>query len=462
MVLNRLVWLLSAVCAAAVSAEEIWIPVIEEPWHSIAGNPDLGEYSHEKQQPVDFAIWQAADGTWQLWSCIRFTKLGGHTRLFYRWEGKNLTDSNWTPMGIAMTADPAVGEPLGGLQAPYVTRAYGRYWLIYGDWDNIRLAVSRNGKDFERYEKGRILFTEGPLVNNRDPMLLLTRNKWHCYYTAFPDQRGYVFCRTSDNLFDWSDPVIVSCGGTAGNGPYSCECPFVVELLPGHYFLFRTQVYGPGAQTTVYYSANPLLFGIDNDAGIRARLNVCAPEILLHQGRYYIAALNPNLDGIRIARLRWKSFSRPVFDFDNPQHRALWTVLSGNLDSVFTDSRRYGIFPKTRFYIGTAEQGGSAPDDTRTAAVESPPFVLQSEECLLWLSGGQDSQQTYLAFVDAQSGQEYLRLTPRGQDLLEPMLADCRSFLGKSVKIRIVDRSEEPFGRITFGGLYERTAEKDR
>jgi len=32
---------------------------------------------------------------------------------------------------------------------------------------------------------------------------------------------------------------------------------------------------------------------------------VAAPEIVLHKGEYYIAALMPNLNGIRIARLRW-------------------------------------------------------------------------------------------------------------------------------------------------------------
>jgi len=34
----------------------------------------------------------------------------GKTRFFYRWEGKNLTDTNWKPMGIAMEADPSLGE----------------------------------------------------------------------------------------------------------------------------------------------------------------------------------------------------------------------------------------------------------------------------------------------------------------------------------------------------------------
>ncbi len=93
-------------------------PHIVGDWWQIAGVPDLGtNLNNPGQQPVDFAIWQAADGTWQIQSCIRGTKEPGNTRLFYRWQGNNLTDTNWTPMGIAMEANTNCGETLGGLQA---------------------------------------------------------------------------------------------------------------------------------------------------------------------------------------------------------------------------------------------------------------------------------------------------------------------------------------------------------
>lgn len=68
-------------------------PVIDGNWWSITSQPDLGKYTDKNQQPVDFAVWKAKDGTWQLWSCIRHTRIGGKTRLFYRWESKSLTDT---------------------------------------------------------------------------------------------------------------------------------------------------------------------------------------------------------------------------------------------------------------------------------------------------------------------------------------------------------------------------------
>ncbi len=87
---------------AEESSRHVLVPEIDGDWWKIAGNPDLGKYTSKSQQPVDFTIWQAADGTWQLWSCIRHTRYGGKTRLFYRWEGQQLTDRDWKPLGIAI------------------------------------------------------------------------------------------------------------------------------------------------------------------------------------------------------------------------------------------------------------------------------------------------------------------------------------------------------------------------
>src|SRR5687767_11932820 len=90
-------------------AEAPLVPTLRgQPW-TIGESPDLGPLIGEKQQPVDFAIWQAADGTWQLQSCIRGTKEPGKTRLFHRWEGAALSDTNWKQKGLAMQADEHVG-----------------------------------------------------------------------------------------------------------------------------------------------------------------------------------------------------------------------------------------------------------------------------------------------------------------------------------------------------------------
>ena len=304
-------------CAGPDAAEKVILsPQIDGEWQQIAGNPDLGKYTSSRQEPVDFAVWQAADGTWQLWSCIRNTKCGGRTRLFYRWEGKNLTDANWQPIGIAMQADTNVGEQTGGLQAPYVIRIKDVYYMFYGDWNRICLATSVDGKHFERTknERGEPDLFSGPYENTRDPIVLKSRGLYFCYYTGHvtgnspQKHKCAVFCRTSSDLKKWSEPVKVSAGGSPAQGKEwdggNAECPFVVEMQ-GRYYLFRNQKYGKNNLNTQYCSLNPFDFGVDDDSFMTGTLAVAAPEIIEHNGQYYIAALMPNLKGIRIAKLKW-------------------------------------------------------------------------------------------------------------------------------------------------------------
>jgi hypothetical protein len=298
-------------------------PQIKGHWWQIAGNPSLGEFTSSRQQPVDFAIWQAGDGTWQLWSCIRNTKCGGNTRLFYRWEAKNLTDRNWRPVGIAMQADVTLGEQKGGLQAPHVIKVDNIYYMFYGDWIRICRAKSHDGKIFTRVlneNKQPDLFS-GPYNNTRDAMVLVVDRKYYCYYTGHLTDKnvGADFCRTSRDLRNWSKPTIVASGGRAGGTKYSAECPHVVYMPgtkhkessletpqgTGLYYLFRTQRYGNNNVSSVYASPDPLNFGNNDDRFFIGTLAVAAPEIIKHKGQYYIAALLPSLKGIRLAKLKW-------------------------------------------------------------------------------------------------------------------------------------------------------------
>jgi hypothetical protein len=315
----------AALCAGSVAgaSKNVPIPQIDGPWWQIAGNPMDHKYATPKQEPVDFAVWQAADGTWQLWSCLRGTTAGGpggKTRFFYRWEGRHLTDPNWTPMGIAMEADPALGETPGGLQAPHVIKAGDAWHMFYGDWVNICHATSKDGKTFTRVTQpnGKTgMFSEGPTANTRDIMLLPHGGKWYAYYTCHPDNHGMDCLRTTSDFQTWTDSTVVAFGGQAGTGAYGAECPHAVKLGEKDFYLFRTQSYGNPekgdirkrgpARTSIYHSTDPAMFGINQDARyFLGTLPVAAPEIIRHEGQYYLAALNEGaLDGIRIAKLKW-------------------------------------------------------------------------------------------------------------------------------------------------------------
>lgn len=283
-------------------------PVLEGDWWQIAGNPDLGEWSSDKQEPVDFGVWQAADGTWQLWSCIRHTRHPGRTRVFHRWEGESLLDADWKPKGITFTGDGTIGETVGGMQAPYVIRVGEEYRMYYGDYRNICLATSHDGKTFKKYLTNQLagLFGEGPGGHARDPMLTKIGPLWYCYYSAHPDGEHGIWLRTSKDLLQFSKPRRVMTGGQAGKNWWNFECPHVV-LVGGWFHLFHTQNYDRGEQqTSVYRSADPTWFGINDDTNFVGHLPVAAPELVVDDGDWYLAALNSELDGIRMIRLRWE------------------------------------------------------------------------------------------------------------------------------------------------------------
>lgn len=288
-------------------AEPVLLPRVTGEFWTIAGDPDLGRLTTPKQQPVDFGIWQAADDTWQLWSCIRASGTPGKTRLFYRWQGAHLTDKNWTPMGIVMQADPNFGETEGGLQAPFVFKEGLEYYMFYGTWEHIALAKSMDGKTFARQlmpDGLSSMFGEGAGSNTRDPMVLKIGSLFYCYYAANPDGKGGDYVRTSKDKVHWSAPHRVAFGGSQGDGPYSAECPFVYfHKSSGFYYLFRNQFYGEHAQFAVYRSRDPLDFGKNDDRYLVETLPYAAPEIIETDGQLYLATLLPNLKGIQVARL---------------------------------------------------------------------------------------------------------------------------------------------------------------
>lgn len=433
-------------------------PVIEGPWIRIAGNPDLGKWSSDNQQPVDFAVWKAADGSWQAWSCIRNTRCGGNTRLLYRWEGKDLLQPDWTPKGVAMMSQPELGEVVGGLQAPHVIQAFGQYHMFYGDWNNICHAISEDGKTFERViqSDGKTgMFSEGPGVNTRDVMMHPVGDLWYAYYTAFPNDQGAVYARTTRDFVHWSPSEVVAFGGITTTGRYSAECPHVITRHGRHY-LFRTQHYGKQALSTVYHSEQPGKFGINqDDRYLLTRLAVAAPEIVRHENQDYIVALTPELDGLQVAKLDWRPRSRPgspLWDFDDPEVRQAWQVAS-DLEKVFTQSTRSDFHPPQGHFIGTGEVAGELDDD-RQITFQSPAFTVQDTGYWVYLSGG-PSAKTYLALMDVDSGEEIRRMTVGGySNHLQPRWLPTDQWLGRKVALQIVDQASGGWGHINFGGLY--------
>ncbi len=295
--------------ATPLTLESLVVPALDgEPW-TVASTPDLGVLNGPNEQPVDFAVWQAADGAMQLVSCIRGTAEPGETRLLFRWQGAAPTTRDWAPQGIFMRADATYGETPGGLQAPYVVRDGAGFRMLYGDWEHIASATSPDGKAFTRVldasGKGA-LFDEGVGANTRDPMVVDDGGHHHVFYSAHPNLQGAVYVRTTDDYRTFGPSRLVARGGEAGAGMFSAECPQVLRHEPSKsWFLFRTQHYGEGAITRVYRSKTLDDFGIDDDAKLVARFPFAAPEYVKVDGVEYLFFLRNDLRGVQAARLRW-------------------------------------------------------------------------------------------------------------------------------------------------------------
>jgi hypothetical protein len=304
------------------------VPMIDGDLWYIGTYPDLGDLAYglayrPEHEVVDHAIFQSDDDKWHLWACIRGAKIG---RLLYGWEGDSLEVGPWAPTGIVMRAEAQYGESINDyngeewIQAPHVIAVDGVHYMFYGGHNTelgecqICLATSSDGRDWRRFRNagsghwaGYSRLFVGP-GEARDPMIIKIGDLYHCYYTGHDKglrRPCVVYCRTSADLYTWSDHRKVSWGGrTSGDGPWSAECPFVV-YKDGYYYLFRTSEYRAPARTHVYRSVDPLDFGLGHDGQWITTLRVAAPEIVQLGGQDYISTVEDLKGGVQLARLKW-------------------------------------------------------------------------------------------------------------------------------------------------------------
>jgi hypothetical protein len=311
-------------CAAAGQAVPR-VPVLEgEPW-DICVMPDLGALKgpvpHD-QHIVDHGFLLRPDGKWTLWACIRGTAAG---RILYGWEGDSLTEGPWRPLGVTAQADPLWGENAAGpnpesgtvpgtpqakaprwrgavIQAPYFLK-WGDEFLCFYNSNGIRVMTSRDGKTFTRRgtpPDGNLLYADG----GRDVMVLPVGGVLHAYSTiSTTDRRGYIMLRTSTDLKNWTPGKNVNEGGPGGRGPVSAESPFVVAL-DGYFYLFRAS--SEDGKTYVYRSLVPDDFGVNDNSKLVATLKLKAPEVIQHEGRWFISDLG-SFQALKLRRLRWDS-----------------------------------------------------------------------------------------------------------------------------------------------------------
>jgi hypothetical protein len=237
----------------------------------------------------------------------------------------------------------------------------------------------------------------------------------------------------------------------------AAECAHVVEPEPGVYYFFRNRYYTGHQLNYVYRSQNPLNFGIDTDIHLVRTLPIAAPEIIRHEDSWYIAALESGLNGIRIARLKWvpkKEIYRPVFDFDDPDHRARWRLAAGTIPAVFRSGGKEEPFnAPTDHFIDTAAKDGGRTDEL-TGVIESPAFTMEHGEYVFLVGGRRLPDHLRVELVDKSRGEVLATLTGHNSEYLHDFPVPAAAWRGRDVFVRIVDEFTGPGGHLNFGGVY--------
>lgn len=300
---------------APANADKSAVPRLAGDWWRIAA-PPAAEHLPDLHKPgleaVDFTIFQAADKTWQLISCVRGTTHPGGGRLLYRWEAKQLTDPDWQPKGVFWTADPKLGHREGTIQAPHCIRHDGKFYLFYNSGGAYCL-ISKDGKTFEHHKAadGQLKFFDMP----RDVMVFDNRDRdglWYAYFTdivpgQYAERKNHTISyRTAKSLEGpWSEKKTDI--GVASPTPADAYT-FVFAESP--FVLFRNGIYYRFEQMNVLASNNPskwpdtiltTLTGKDPRAYL-------SPEIIQDGVQQYIAAYRyrpKGQGGIYLARIEW-------------------------------------------------------------------------------------------------------------------------------------------------------------
>lgn len=296
---------MAAELAAAEEASMPRVPVLDgEAWR-VCVMPALGDLSGPdptRQHVVDHSFTRDASGQWRLWACIRGTGVG---RILYGWKGGELERGPWEETGVAMRAQARYGEKQSEdeekIGAPHFLRV-GDTWHCYYHSRGMHHATSTDGA---RY--GRVLNADSTswigIPGGRDVMILPHDGRYYAYATVTTSdgRRSYVIGSVSEDLQNWSQGKVVREGGKGGAGPVASESPFVVAL-DGYFYLFRASSHD--FKTYVYRSTDPLDFGIDDDTNLIAEFRMKAPEVIRHEGKWYISDL-ADFQGITLRRLRW-------------------------------------------------------------------------------------------------------------------------------------------------------------
>ncbi|HEX6985373.1 MAG TPA: PVC-type heme-binding CxxCH protein, partial [Planctomycetaceae bacterium] len=113
-----------------------------------------------------------------------------------------------------------------------------------------------------------------------------------------------------------------------------------------------------------------------------------------------------------------------------------------------TVSRRRGDMAsghRGRFWVGTYEKAGDAPQGTLTSA----PFEV-THPWASFLVGGGSTILTRVDLADAETGELIFRVSGEDREDMRPVVVDLSGHVGKKIVLRLVDDSGNGWGHVNF------------
>jgi uncharacterized protein (DUF608 family) len=151
------------------------------------------------------------------------------------------------------------------------------------------------------------------------------------------------------------------------------------------------------------------------------------------------------------------------FDFETGDMQG-WHVTEGKFGKIvcdrelfFTVSEKYN--KQGQYYISTLENKDGNADDGFTGIIESPKFLLRKPR-ISFLVGGGSHKNTYVALCEAD-GKEIFKANGNNTELMKRIGWNAKSYIGKKIFLRIVDKNTGSWGHITFDDFITETEEEN-
>jgi arabinan endo-1,5-alpha-L-arabinosidase len=322
------------------SSEYPFLPVNDPPF-SFEEYYEQPSFTHGPDWHInDHCFIQSDEGVWHMYG-IMYPDPGSDDSSYVNYFGhasaNQMMQVSWTEESPPFYESLSPGDVLW---APHIVYNEGVYYMFYcggGELNSYKICL-RTSADLVTWSDKQILFQDG--YQARDPMVLYIQEigKWVMYYCATEYSEGgnhIVACRTSSDLYNWSERQVVYRDLHTGTDYGPTESPFVVRRSDYYYLFIGPRPYDYPTETVPNWE-HPGYCGTDvfrsanwngwTNADFVGWIDAHAPEIVRDDdGQWYASHCGVLQGGLFIRRMYWlDGLSSEDITHENPCDSAIF------------------------------------------------------------------------------------------------------------------------------------------